>query len=699
MDVARKLVAQCEILGDEICTILENGGNNGENQWQLERHLADHSLSPNDRKTSAIPSSYPIMTRHSVLTKTFIAICIYSICGALSGAPLLLATSGFLASGSDWVGYLLLFVTPACVASLLGGAVRAESINGASGVVRLMLITVAWGVASTGGVVAAVLPLVGGAIFARMFEDALHRAGTLLGSVLVSLGLIWLALPGSGDSIAPRNQLVVIGLDGASWSIVDEMRDAGRLPAFDRMVRTGTRGSMKTLVPVMSPPIWTSMATGVAPAEHGIKDFFGTSDQVNAKRIWEIADEAGLTSGVYGYLVTWPPEKDKGFLVPGWLARDERAFPSNLSFTKLVQRWLDGVDPVPSSEVPGMLLAAVRHGLTFESIRALAAIAHAGGGGADPRLAELARKRAILSIDTDTFCHQLRRHRPDLAVYYQHMIDVVGHHYFKYFRADQMPGLDPQEVALHGEAVPSFYEASDRQLERIQACAEAGATFMVVSDHGMKLDKRIGAGSGKIKTGELLESLGLADSFQPFHLGGDRIYLRPHSADVDLRAAVFRLASIVDARSGDTAFKVRLNGEGIIFVRSIRYQPDKKLRLPDGKIFPIDKLFGAAEKMSGTHSQRALLLLNGPNIIAGQELELAHIYDTAPTILALLGLPLGRDMKGRFLVEAVREDVRPGYELRWVTSHGQPGWQRDKSNVAPSKRALEQLRAIGYVEE
>jgi hypothetical protein len=44
--------------------IIENGGNNGENQWQLERHLADHSLSPNDREKSAIPPSYSIMTRH-----------------------------------------------------------------------------------------------------------------------------------------------------------------------------------------------------------------------------------------------------------------------------------------------------------------------------------------------------------------------------------------------------------------------------------------------------------------------------------------------------------------------------------------------------------------------------------------------------------------------------------------------------------
>ena len=64
MNEARKLVAQCSILGDEICTILENGGNNGENQWQLERYLADPSLNPNDWKKSAIPPSYSIMTRH-----------------------------------------------------------------------------------------------------------------------------------------------------------------------------------------------------------------------------------------------------------------------------------------------------------------------------------------------------------------------------------------------------------------------------------------------------------------------------------------------------------------------------------------------------------------------------------------------------------------------------------------------------------
>jgi hypothetical protein len=34
---ARELVAQRNILGNEICTIPENGSNDGENPWALER--------------------------------------------------------------------------------------------------------------------------------------------------------------------------------------------------------------------------------------------------------------------------------------------------------------------------------------------------------------------------------------------------------------------------------------------------------------------------------------------------------------------------------------------------------------------------------------------------------------------------------------------------------------------------------------
>lgn len=63
---ARQLVAQRNILGDEIGTVLENSCCDGENRGELERHRPNHSLSPNEQKNSAKSRSYRIMTIHNV---------------------------------------------------------------------------------------------------------------------------------------------------------------------------------------------------------------------------------------------------------------------------------------------------------------------------------------------------------------------------------------------------------------------------------------------------------------------------------------------------------------------------------------------------------------------------------------------------------------------------------------------------------
>jgi len=48
---ARELVAQRNLLGDEICAVLENGSSNGEKQCELERHSANDRLGPIPGKT------------------------------------------------------------------------------------------------------------------------------------------------------------------------------------------------------------------------------------------------------------------------------------------------------------------------------------------------------------------------------------------------------------------------------------------------------------------------------------------------------------------------------------------------------------------------------------------------------------------------------------------------------------------------
>jgi hypothetical protein len=58
------LVAQRNVLGDEICAILENGSSNGEKQCKLERHSANDSLGPDTPEKLADSPLYRIVRRH-----------------------------------------------------------------------------------------------------------------------------------------------------------------------------------------------------------------------------------------------------------------------------------------------------------------------------------------------------------------------------------------------------------------------------------------------------------------------------------------------------------------------------------------------------------------------------------------------------------------------------------------------------------
>jgi arylsulfatase A-like enzyme len=48
-----------------------------------------------------------------------------------------------------------------------------------------------------------------------------------------------------------------------------------------------------------------------------------------------------------------------------------------------------------------------------------------------------------------------------------------------------------------------------------------------------------------------------------------------------------------------------------------------------------------------------VLILSGAGVQSGAELSGAHVFDIAPTVLALLGLPVESSMDGRVLEEVL----------------------------------------------
>ncbi|MFK7903645.1 MAG: alkaline phosphatase family protein [Chitinophagales bacterium] len=101
------------------------------------------------------------------------------------------------------------------------------------------------------------------------------------------------------------------------------------------------------------------------------------------------------------------------------------------------------------------------------------------------------------------------------------------------------------------------------------------------------------------------------------------------------------------------------------------------------------------------HSPYGIICMKGPGIKKGEQIFGANLLDITPTILALYGLEVGRDMDGKVLVNAFEENIRIKSVDSWDDIAGNSG--QHPSNIEEdeeqAKEALQQLVDLGYIEK
>jgi predicted AlkP superfamily phosphohydrolase/phosphomutase len=100
------------------------------------------------------------------------------------------------------------------------------------------------------------------------------------------------------------------------------------------------------------------------------------------------------------------------------------------------------------------------------------------------------------------------------------------------------------------------------------------------------------------------------------------------------------------------------------------------------------------------HREDGILFISGPGIERGGAIEGATVYDIAPTVLALSGLPVARDMDGRPLTEAFTGAFLARHPVVYIDSYelaGESGGDLSPVESPVDDEIKEMLRSLGYI--
>ena len=118
----------------------------------------------------------------------------------------------------------------------------------------------------------------------------------------------------------------MLGLDGVSVDMLKELIERQSLPNLEGICKQGIFTKLKTTIPSISAPSWSSLYTGMNPGKHGVYDFVDSkrrlisSVNIKGRKLWKIVSDSGLRCCILNALLTYPVEKINGYMISSWLS-------------------------------------------------------------------------------------------------------------------------------------------------------------------------------------------------------------------------------------------------------------------------------------------------------------------------------------------------------------------------------------------
>lgn len=456
-------------------------------------------------------------------------------------------------------------------------------------------------------------------------------------------------------------KVLVIGLDCATPELVfDAWRND--LPNLRRLMAEGLYGRMRSTIPPITVPAWTSLFSSKNPGKLGFFGFrnrkpgtyhdmwIATSAAVREDRVWDIASRAGKHVVVLGVPQTYPPQPVNGLMVTSFLTP---GIDSDYTYPPELKQEI--------ADVVGTYMLDVEGFRTEDKERLLR------------QIHEMTAKRFKLAR------HLLRTKPWDLFVLVEMGPDRIHHGFWKFFDKEHRkyePG-NPYE-----NATKEYYIALDREVGELLALVGEEAAVIVCSDHGAKrMEGSFNVNDWLVREGFMTLKEPLSGPVplkeapidwprtKAWGLGGyySRVFMNVEgrepegavnpgeydSVREELRQALLRIEDDRGRRMNTKAYRP----QSVFSGPYVSDAPDLIVYFDDlywraGGDVGSDSIYSFETEIGpddAVHSEDGLFILRRPEGGKGTEVSGIQIYDGAPTILALLGLSVPNDMEGRII--------------------------------------------------
>lgn len=276
----------------------------------------------------------------------------------------------------------------------------------------------------------------------------------------------------------------LLGLDGATFDILDPMMKAGKLPVIAGLIKAGASGILQSSVVPFTPQAWASVITGNNPGKHGVFGFtrqipgrppeFLSLKSIKGDRLWTWFGRAGLRSLVANVPMTYPPEPLNGAMVTGMMTpslESDFTYPAELKKQVLA----DYPDYRLNVEV------GISRSRTTEILDEL---------------------EASMNDQVSLVLDLIREGSPDFLFFVFVLPDRIQHIFSKFIHPQS--GLYGSRGADVWRArIEQSYIKMDKEIGRLLAIAPDDANILLVSDHGFTVEQ------GGFYTNDFLASMGL----------------------------------------------------------------------------------------------------------------------------------------------------------------------------------------------